>query len=278
MKASLIALLALLALVGCGSPSGGPNLIEDSRVAVLLTDAPADEASSLFVTFGAVRLVPAGEGETGILTISEEGGMFDVLALRNGQTAVLGERDVPAGTYSQIRLVVENAELVFVDEETGEERRHAVRIPSGEQSGLKINVQPPLVAQEGEVSEVLLDFDARNAIRETPPGSGNYRLRPTAIRAVTQTGVLRGRVVDAGGEGIEGALVTIWSGEEEVTTARTNRDGYYRIISLTDGRYKVEVEADGYGGLRLEDVRITQGETTDLGAVTLTLAVAVTLP
>lgn len=54
-------------------------------------------------------------------------------------------------------------------------------VPSGAQSGLKINIEPPLeIAIDGD-HVLTVVFDVAKAIVKTPPGSGNFILKPTAV-------------------------------------------------------------------------------------------------
>ena len=41
---------------------------------------------------------------------------FDLVELRNGQTDLLADANVPAGTYTQMRLVVTEGEVTLTDE------------------------------------------------------------------------------------------------------------------------------------------------------------------
>lgn len=266
MKRLLATAAALLLLVGCGT-----RPLDSSRVEVLLTDAPADEADQLMVAFGRVDLVPSdAEDEAGVHTVTDSAGELDVLELRNGEAELLGGVDVPPGTYDQIRLVVESARLEF----DGGAESFDVKTPSGAQSGLKINVDPPLLAEAGATSEIVIDFDVSRAVVETPPGSGNYLLKPTGLRAVTTSGVLEGTVIDdVTAEPVEDATVTVYEPDEtEITSAATTTeaDGSFRIITLVEGTYDMELAADGYAALQIEEIDIRAGETTDLGTLQLT--------
>lgn len=261
--------VALLVLAGCGLQPGGTG-----RVEVLLTDAPAAEADSLVVSFGRVDLVPHEDDEAGIRTVTDSAGEIDVLTLQNGETRQLGEIPLDAGTYHQLRLIVDEAHLHFGEEGSSDEEVYPVTIPSGARTGLKINVEPPLVvADDGATSQVVVDFDASRAVIETPPGSGNYVLKPTGVRAVTESGVLEGRVVaEDSGDPVDGASVEIYADDASETTAEalTSEDGVFRVITLLEGDYDLVVLADEYEELTVEDVAVSVGETTDLGELTLT--------
>lgn len=251
---------ALLVLAACGTQPSGT-----STVAVQMTDAPATEADHLYVDFGRIELMPASESEDGVQTVAEEGGRIDVLTLTNGTVEDLGEIEVPAGTYHQVRIIVEDAQVHFGEDSFD------VKVPSGAQTGLKVNIDPPLVAAAGTTNLVTLDFDASRAVIETPPGSGNYLLKPTGIRAVSEAGLLLGSVADAATtEAIAGATVDVLDQDGVgVTTAVTEEDGSFRIVTLPTGVYDLEVAAEGYVTHLEDDVEVTAGAVTDLGVLEL---------
>ena len=101
------------------------------------------------------------------IALTEEPTEWDLLALQDGVTGLLGRSDVPPTAYDQIRFVVTEAAVV-VDGET-----HPLTIPSGEQTGIKLSYDFDLSA--GGTHELRLDFDAHESIRENPQG---YRMQP----------------------------------------------------------------------------------------------------
>lgn len=255
----VLGLAATIALAACdtASEATGP----DNRVAVLLTDAPLEEATSLVVEFGRVDLAPA-DGDTGIVTISEDPGEIDVLTLQNGVVHELGDALVPDGSYSQIRLIVETATLFF-----GPDEFYDVKVPSGSQSGLKILVDPPIVADDGSLHEVIVDFDVLRAVVETPPGSGNYLLKPTAIRAYSEAGAVEGTVTDSldPQAPLEGVEVEVFEagGSDVVTSTFTEADGSYGFAALAAGDYDFRFSLPGYVPETVTDL-VETGETTTI--------------
>lgn len=266
MKRIVMAILpALLLIAACGGQDGA----NEGRAQVMLTDAPATEADTLTVTFSRIELV--GEAQ-GAVSVEVEPQTIDVLTLRNGGLEMLGEVDLPVGTYNQLRLVVDDAEITF----GGGAEVYDVEVPSGAQTGLKINIEPALVIEADQTSEVLLDFDAQRAVVENPADSGNYLLKPTAIRAVTTSGTVEGDVVAEGESEAEpalpvaGVLVTVFDEDgNEVTATITEADGSFKLITLPAGTYDFELSLEGYGSLMIEDVVVVEGETKALGELRL---------
>lgn len=68
-------------------------------------DAPIDSADAVNVFIEKVE-VNNSQDTTGWTTIAEPDKLFDLLELVNGAYTVLGEAQLPAGTYHQIRLIL----------------------------------------------------------------------------------------------------------------------------------------------------------------------------
>ena len=244
--------LTLITLIGCAQPEVEAK---QSEFQLLLTDAPADEASELRIDFGKIELVSFESEEGGIVTITEAGGSFDVLQLRNGKTELLAKTTIPDGSYSQLRLIIRHASITIDDEE------QPIKIPSGAQSGLKINIEPPLRAQEGQTSTVTLDVNARRIIQT---GNGSYKMSPTAIRAVSVSGTLQGRVIDSDGKPIMGAMVNVSDASGAVTEASSDAEGLFKIITLLEGNYTVGISHDDYVSQSFSGVAILADAETRL--------------
>ena len=128
-----------------------------------------------------VELLDALEGHINLLALPFEGSDSIRLAL--------GELEV--GSYDHIRLrFTENSAMLYLNQEVGmgdgtllSAGAHAVRIPSGAQTGLKIHTARFEVA-EGETARVLLLFDS-------PTSIGN--LHTTGSGAVMMSPVLRAK-------------------------------------------------------------------------------------
>lgn len=169
-----MALGCLLSGAACQDTAGPAG--QNASVRVLLTDAPADLIASAEVWISRVYLVPgedledgdgADDGESGgppfvdLFNDPENPKHYDLLDLQNGVTADLtGAVDVDAGSYSQLRLVVDRALVTLVDGMTfsdGSSERELF-VPSGAQTGIKVLLQAPVEAEEGETTTVTVDF------------------------------------------------------------------------------------------------------------------------
>lgn len=284
-----LALLSLIGLLvgGCAGLNG--DAAGTSRVTVLLTGSAAPSISvaaqpegtspdMLHVTFGRVDLVPAEETGGGVITVYDgEPVTYDILSLTNGTTEELGQAvDVPPGTYHQIRFIVESAKLSFCDDaEPASCEEFDVFVPSGAQTGIKVNVQPPLIVADGANQTLIVDFDVARAIVETPPGSGNYLLKPTALRVISEAGAIAGSVVDGGGEALVGVTIDVFPAgsidpADLVVATTSEDDGTFAFVALLPGVYDLVLSLDGYGDQTVSDVEVEVGETTSVGEITLT--------
>jgi len=146
-----------------------------------IKDSPFSEARALLVTFSEVTAHRAGGAFT---RLPFEGGAAsrtcDLKKLRDAQD-VLGAGMLPAGHYTQLRLVVSSAALYFDNASTGPPcapsmaapagRSAAVEIPSGE-----VRLNREFDVAEGGATSMLLDFDGEQSLRLT--GSDRYMMAP----------------------------------------------------------------------------------------------------
>ncbi len=107
--------------------------------------------------------------ESGWHIIVNESQTFDLIALQN-VSALLGEQNLTAGKYTQIRLTVESAKITI--NRSGEREEHTLKISSN-----KIKLIHPFVIMENETTVLTLDFLVDQSIHET--GNGKFLLKPT---------------------------------------------------------------------------------------------------
>jgi hypothetical protein len=171
----LLALVVLTAgTLGChdSDSMGGGN----AEVRVMLTDAPSDSIASAKVTISRVYLVGNDDGSVDIPLASGTPVTYDLLDLRNGIEALLGDHLVPAATYGQLRLIVDSAEVTLVDGLTFSDgtSTKALTVPSGAQTGIKVQLASPITADAGELTIVTVDFDVNdNFVLQGPAGAPN---------------------------------------------------------------------------------------------------------
>ncbi len=170
------------ALVGCDTVGSGASSDEEGRLRVLLTDAPGDILEA-HVTITRVAIVPANDsadgdaGEGGLEVLSEDSVTVDLVELQNGVTETLGDVTIPAGTYGQIRLVTAREATVYYEDADGEARAADLKLPSADETGIKINFEPFTVDEATGEIEVTLDFDVEKSFVKAG-ASGTYVFKP----------------------------------------------------------------------------------------------------
>ncbi len=189
MRPVVAALLVLLMSGGCGdsttSTTGPTSAPGDqttpasglSSLTISLKDSPFSDAKALLVTFSEVNVHASGAGW---VTLPFAGGASSrTCDLKKLQTAqdILGVGPLPAGHYTQLRLVVSRATIYFDNASAGAPCGSAipapaglsatVEIPSGE---LKLNREFELPA--AGATTILLDFDGDRSVRLTGGGNG----------------------------------------------------------------------------------------------------------
>jgi hypothetical protein len=150
-----------------GTTSTGTGAIK-----IDLTDAPGNYLE-VNVDIKRVRIHVADDTSSndGWMDLPTNAGIYNLLDLQNGiDTTVVDSTLIPGGKVSQIRFILGPHNSVM----TTDSVVHDLKVPSGEQSGLKINVHKTIPA--GQTLHVLLDFDADKSIHQK--GNGDYMLKP----------------------------------------------------------------------------------------------------
>jgi hypothetical protein len=179
---SLGAFAAIVAACGGGGGIGGTGGTAQGTMRVHVTDAPACGYDEVNVTIEKVRVhqdSTAGDGDGGWSeVVLDPARRVDLLSLTNGVLEELGETPLPAGRYTQLRLVLADntAAAPFANSvvPTGGSEV-ALDTPSAQQSGLKMNVNIDVPADK--VVDVVLDFDACKSVVKRG-NSGRYNLKP----------------------------------------------------------------------------------------------------
>lgn len=268
-----LTILAVSAVAACDAVLG---VSDTASLRLLITDAPADYIESAFVDIGMVELLPAGEGDRIVLTDDGTDGEIDLLQLQGFATETLADIDIPAGTYREIRLIVESARVVLAEgyEFPDGEISAPMRVPSGAQTGIKLKLQGERTdgdeagaeGTEDETSEgieiaggetvLVVDFDVNRSFRiqgnpETPAGLRSVSFKPTLRVVVADiAGSVSGTVTTALTDvSLEGLVVTAERMESETDTefqswsgtAMTDAAGAYMMAYLAPGAYTLTV-------------------------------------
>jgi hypothetical protein len=166
------AVVFALILSGCDAFSNDRDVT--GRVQVLITDNPLDDFAEANVTIRRVELLGVdGSGESMLYVLTDTPQEFNLLDLRNGVTAPLAEADIPVGRYNQVRVVVdEEARVHMVNGES-----HILKVPSGAQSGIKINFPHFEISSDDDLITLTVDFDVEDSFVRAG-SSGMYIFKP----------------------------------------------------------------------------------------------------
>jgi hypothetical protein len=172
-RCALVALATAGVLAGCADPTASQ---QSGRVAVHLTDGPFPFASVRSVDLFIVRVdaradevtdadVAAGlddeqSEENGWLTLTQPMQKLDLLSLRDGTHAMIGEAELPAGQYRALRLVIDPTQSsITLKNGMVLDATYGIAFPSGSRLGLKVKLKSPIRIKSNQTSSVLVDFD-----------------------------------------------------------------------------------------------------------------------
>jgi Domain of unknown function (DUF4382) len=161
----MLAAALMIAAAGCGSSSGGMGTL-----AIELVDAPSQDVSGIVVTIDSVTV---HSEQAGWVTVAHGPITVDLLTLQNVGMQ-LGQVSLPAGTVTQIRLILADGPQYVV---LADGSHDDLKTPSGQESGLKLTGQFTVSACNKHT--ITLDFDGKNSIAYHETGGPNgWILRP----------------------------------------------------------------------------------------------------
>lgn len=287
-----VLLLAAVTLAQWGCSGGGGSSVKSGTLQVGLIDKQSDAFQQVVVAIREVRLVPAGmenaednDARLPVLVSYSTPHVVDILTLRF-QQEILGTITIPAGAYSQVRLILEpnpsgqgRDPVNYLTLKTAPTLKVPLTTPSAQQSGLKVLGQ--FEVREGIINAILLDFDPNTAI--VARGNGAYNLKPTGIRIVqpssplTSFGSLSGTVVSTFRDW-SSATVTVVpqnsvnpiAGSTIFSNFSSKRwEGAFSAF-VPGGVYRVHVQAGGFAPYSSPLKSVITGSDTALGDALLT--------
>ena len=251
MRKLWLVFVAAVALAACSNDE------QSARLEIRLTDAPGDY-EAVYVDIQGVE-VNSESGEGGWKQLEVNKGVYNLIEFTNGMDTLLATAILPAGKIQQIRLKLGEDNTVVIHGDIKD-----LTTPSGQQSGVKLNVHAELL--EGITYKLWLDFDAaRSVVVET--GSGKYILKPV-IRTYTeaQSGAIKGVVTPT--ESLPAVFAI--KGVDTVATTYADETGKFLLQGVPEGTYLVSFDPkDGFEPFQKTDVSVSTGAVTDLGIVAL---------
>ena len=273
-RSALVSLFGAVALVACGGGGdatapvvgapGGGSTGGAGTLRVALTDAPACGYDHVYITVDRVRVHASSTARDSDAGWSEvvlnPAQRIDLLALTNGVLAELGQTPLPAGQYTQVRLVLRpngggTPANAVVPSATGAEI--PLDTPSATQSGLKLI--HPFTVQPNSMADLVLDFDAcRSVVRRG--NSGRYNLKPVIAVIPRTTTAIVGTVDPA----LSGVTVSAQKNGVVVRSTTPNAAGEFVLSGLDVMRspFDVVFTANGRASAVIAAVPVTSSVTT----------------
>lgn len=270
----VFSILFFLILFGCEK---GVDNSDTGTLSIKLTDAPfpIDMVSEANVTINKIEVRKDQSESEGnpFLVLSEDEFTYNLLDLQNGITADLIEIEVPVGDYNLVRLYVSSANIKLTDATV-----YNLEVPSGDETGIKIFVEPSIRVVGGLTTELVLDFDASQSFVVqgdpfTPAGINGFIFTPV-IRAanVSISGSINGKVVDDSNV-LEDANVWILDNGNTYSSF-TGSEGLYILSNIPEGTYTVNATKKTvdleYDTVSVENVEVVAGNVTQLDDFILT--------
>lgn len=180
LRALAIAAVVAVVTVACSNSPSSPSL-SGGNFNLRLRDTPFTDAKAVLVTFSSVRAHRTDTDGTVVPFINAATSRTCDLKKLQTSEDILGSGALPAGHYTQIRLVVQSATLFFDNGSSGAACASSITRPAGANSTLDIPSGEVRLNREfdapttGAVT-MLIDFDGDGSIHAT--GNGRYMMSP----------------------------------------------------------------------------------------------------
>lgn len=194
-------LLLLIILNGCGGGGGSsqpvPGGTASGNLRLLVGDNPADVFDAVLLTVDAITLLTDADS---VELALDEPVVIDLLALQN-LTDELLDAEVPAGSYSKIRLFISDLQLQTLDDNGAVLTE--IRPPLPANGKVDLNPQGTFAIARNEDLVIEIDFDLDRSLKLTSTGASSWRFRPVVFVDVVQS------QIDARISKLEGEIANI---------------------------------------------------------------------
>jgi hypothetical protein len=264
--------LMLAGLAACGGGGGGSDLTfagaSNGTLRVAVTDAPTCGYDAVNITIQKVRVhqsSTASDTDSGWSeVVLNPARRINLLTLTNGVLDELGQTPLPTGKYTQLRMVLAdndsahplaNSVLPTGGTET------ALKTPSGQQSGVKTNINIDIAANK--MADFVLDFDACKSV-VVAGNSGQYLLKPVVTvipRYVSGvTGFVDATLVNGS------TSVSLQQGGVVIKATTPGATGQFLLQPVAPGSYTLVLTAPGRTTEIVTSVPVTTDTVTPINA------------
>jgi hypothetical protein len=276
-------------------PPGGDDApkTDGPRLRILVTDAPFpfESVKSAIVLVRRIEIRPV-DGPFETLMEWPNGRELDLVELRNGVMNILYAGDPDPGDYDALRIIVEAKEITI--EDGGVEKTFTeFKVPSGEQTGIKVYIKPVVNVVTDLTRDIILDINLDKSFivqgnPKTPAGIKGFIFKPV-VKAVNKTvaGSLTFRVMSDNGTPDDRSddfylnnagyqvVDTTEDPEETVASGSTGTDpndrtvqGYAFHPGILAGSYRLDVSYRDHD-THQQRLNIVAGNLSDEGTIVL---------
>ena len=273
LRFNLKVLLGGLVLAGLAACGGGDNAItfagaSTGALRLAVTDAPTCGYDAVNVTIQKVRVHKSSSASETASGWSEvvlnPARRVDLLTLTNGVLDELGQTSLPTGKYTQLQLVLADNDSAHplansVLPSGGTES--ALKTPSGQQSGVKANINIDIAANK--MADFVLDFDACKSV-VVAGSSGQYLLKPVVTvipRYVSGvTGFVDSTLVNGS------TSVSLQQGGVVIKATTPGINGQFLLQPVAPGSYTLVLTAPGRTTAIVTNVAVAADTVTPVNA------------
>ncbi len=206
---ALLSAMVLMFLPGCGGDGGSGSGAGSGSgtVSMDITDAKplvVDDPTELWVTIEEVLVHKSGGGWVS-LPLPETPLEINLLAYYDNSTELVPPTELVAGHYTQIRIVISKAEMVFDDDGGQVVLPIDLEIPSG---FLRTDKQFDFEVAYREAVDITIDFDLSQSIKKT--GDDEYKMKPVLhIMETERAATIRGDINAVSFDGFADGTVVV---------------------------------------------------------------------
>jgi hypothetical protein len=263
-----------LTLAACGG-GGSSTSSANGSLQLSLTDAPSCGYDAVNVTITDISVnqsSTAADTDASWVHIPITPQKVNLLNLQNGVLASLGQIPLAPGKYTQMRLqLAANSGAPFANSvvPTGGTET-ALSTPSAQQSGLKMNVDISIAANQ--MADFVLDFNACKSV-VSAGASGKYLLKPVVTVTPNFVSGVKG-TVDASIEGGSGANTQVLLEQPGTSTlapvvvkaTAPDASGNYILEPVAPGTYDLVVTSNGHATAVVTGVVVQSNLVTSIGS------------
>ncbi len=196
---------------------GGEQAAQQGEILLTFHDTPVDgdTIEHIYLNVIETQIIDFSDARH---TISTESHFFDLLEVRKNNPVVLAHTSVGAGTYKQIRIILDDSSTIVMKDGSS----HPLVTPSGEQTGVKID--GVFTIAPGKLFTLDIDMDPGKSVHYAD-GNG-YMLKP--VVALEGSEILQGTFLYSGKVSKEDFTLSIKSNGK--MSAITSRYPKYEVV------------------------------------------------